>query len=211
MKTSITFLFVGIIAGIQSQAQTTFGLTAGSTYSNIKSKFGNESISGDYKFGFTAGVFADMLISKSISFQPAINFTQKGAKYKDEFGNETITLNYMEVPLNFVYSFQPGKGFFVGAGPSLAFGISGTDKYEMNGQKHTDKIHFGTNPEDDINSFEFAANFMAGFRTASGFIISGGYNAGLSNLANDDGSGNSATAHNNYFTLKIGWAFNTHK
>ena len=50
---------------------------------------------------------------------------------------EIVKLNYIELPVNFVYTHE---GFFAGAGPTIAMGLSGTDKSTSQGV--TDKIGY---------------------------------------------------------------------
>jgi hypothetical protein len=208
MKTTTTLLIAMVIGSITASAQTKFGITAGATYANMKFKSGDVSVKNDYKLGFTAGVFADMTISKDFSFQPALNFTQKGTKDEGDGYSDKTTLNYLEVPLNFVYSFQPGNGLFIGAGPSIAFGLSGQDKWEENGNSGSDDINFGSG-QDEVKVFELGANFMAGYKMKNGFLVSAGYNLGLTDISNYDDNIAKGSVKSNYFSLKVGWTFHS--
>jgi hypothetical protein len=208
MKTTTTLLIAMMIGSITASAQTNFGITAGATYANMKYNSGDLSVKNDYKMGFTAGIFADMAFSKNFSFQPALNFTQKGTKDEGDGYSDKITLSYLEVPLNFVYSFQPKQGLFIGAGPSIAFGLSGKDKWEENGNSGSDDIKFGSG-EDEVKVFELDANFMAGYKMKNGFLVSAGYNLGLTDISNYDDNIEKGSVKSNYFSLKVGWTFHS--
>lgn len=179
-----------------------------------ESSYMDESESSDSKAGFTAGVAADVGLAEQFSVQPALNFVQKGGiqKYEDE-GDEyksKITLNYLELPVNFLFRPQSKSSvqFFVGAGPSLAMALSGKNKETWPGGSDTDKLKIGNDPDKhDLKRMDFGANFIAGIDTKMGITVALNYNLGLSNVApgdSDDGS-----IKNNYFGLKLGYIFKT--
>ena len=183
-----------------------FGVTAGITIASQKFKSSGLSITGDSKVGFTAGVLADLGLSENFAFQPGLNFTQKGSKFTFDFGggSETVkeTLNYIELPLNFLYKAPAGSGkFFAGLGPVLGYGISGKDK--SGGQ--TEDVHFGSGADDSYKAFEFSGNILAGYEVAGGFIVVASYNLGISNIINNPDSGDSGK--NRYFGIRVGYLF----
>jgi hypothetical protein len=211
MKSITTLMTLMILlTAFSLSAQTTIGFTAGASFSNVTVKSGFISASPKSKTGITAGIVIDAPLGTNFNFQPALNFVQKGYKIKDETGKETVNFNYLEVPLNFVYSTKRNEGFFIGAGPSISYGISGMDKFTASGMPdHNEKIKFGTGA-DEVKTFDFGANAVAGYRMKGGFIISGNYNLGLSKINNDDGSGDVGTIKNKYFSIKIGYCFSGH-
>ena len=196
-----------LLTAFGSSAQTSVGISAGASFSNVTIKSGFISASPKSKTGIAVGIAIDAPLSSNFSFQPALNFIQKGYKVKDQGSKETANFNYLEVPLNFVYSTQKNEGFFIGAGPSLAYGISGKDKFTADGMPDDNqKIKFGS-AADEVKAFEFGLNALAGYMMKGGFIISGNYNLGLSKINNDDSSGDAGTIKNKYFSIKIGYFF----
>lgn len=192
-------------------AQTTVGITGGASFANVTVKSGGISVSPKLKTGITAGLFIDAPLSSNFSFQPALNFVQKGYVVKEDSYKDKLNLNYLEVPLNFVYHTNKSEGFFIGAGPSVAFGISGKEKYtdsDFPEDNSTDKIKFGSS-DDEIKRIDFGANVLAGYKLAGGFMVSGNYNLGLSNIANtgNDNPDEGGTIKNRYFAIKIGYVF----
>ena len=214
MKSITTLMTLMILlTAFSSSAQTSIGFTAGASFASVTVKSGGLSASPKSKTGITAGIVIDAPLGTNFNFQPALNFVQKGYKIKDETGKETVNLNYLEVPLNFVYSTKRNEGFFIGAGPSIAYGISGMDKFTASGMPDDNqKIKFGSGA-DEVKTFDFGANAVAGYRMKGGFMITGNYNLGLSKINNDDGSGDVGTIKNKYFSIKIGYMFrgNKHK
>lgn len=202
MKTLLLFLSLVITTGMYAQSPV-FGITAGASFASYKATQ-DISITSKTKVGFTAGVKLNLILGKNFAFQPALNFVQKGGIEKmDEF-KDKITLNYIEVPLNFVYAFKSASGnFYLGAGPSLSYGISGKDKYDDGEHKETADIHFGSGDNDDLKPFEAGVNVLAGYMFKGGFLIEGNYNATLTNpvIAADSDNGK---LHLRYFALRIG-------
>ena len=187
-----------------------FGATAGATFSNFHTELGDESYTGKFKPGFTAGVLVDIPMSKQFSFQPALNYVQKGSKDETTEPGYTYkvktTLSYLELPLNVLYNTRGSKGnFFIGAGPSLSFGLSGKSSQESAGEKSSEKVKFGSSDEDDLKSFDGGANILAGYETKSGFLVSANYYHGLSNLLSDDSD--DYKFNNKYFGIKVGYMF----
>lgn len=187
--------------------QTNIGANVGASFANVSIKAGGFSVSPQLKLGFTAGLFMNVPMSTTFSFQPAINFVQKGYMVTDDSYKGTINLNYIEMPFNFIYSREKNKGFFIGAGPSIAIGISGrqketdTDFPEYN---TNEKVSFGSN-DDEVKRTDFGANVITGYKFSNGVILSGNYNLGLSNIANSGGDpGEEGKIKNRYFSVKIG-------
>ena len=188
-----------------------FGIQAGTAIASQKAKQSGISITSDGKVGFTVGVTSDISIAESFTFQPSLNFTQKGSKFNVSDGSESMessqTLNYIELPLNFLYHAPAGKGkFFAGLGPVVNYGISGTAKVKMGGESMSEDINFGSNEdEDDYKPFEFSGNILAGYEFSNGVFVAANYNAGLSNIAVGGDSDNSLK--NRYFGVKLGFKF----
>jgi hypothetical protein len=202
------FIFqIALCSLITMNAQNArFGITAGTSIASQKYKASGISISGDSKVGFTAGVLADMGVTENFVFQPGLNFTQKGSKISSNGVTATQTLNYIELPLNFLYSTTAGSGhFFGGIGPVLGYGISG--KAESDGE--TQDIHFGNSADDDYKPFEFSGNILAGYEFSNGVFVSANYNHGFSNILNGGDSGESAK--NSYFGIRLGYKFGAKK
>ena len=173
--------------------------------------WGRLCCTSDNKAGITAGVFADIDLPGQFSFQPALNFVQKGytAKSPGIGGRNKLTLNYLELPLNFLFKPAMQKiQFFAGAGPSIAYAISGKEKETDNGNTQTYKYKFGNNPdEDDLKALDFGANFLTGIETKTGLLVAVNYTLGLSNTAPGGFSSDGPLIKNSYFGFKIGYLF----
>jgi hypothetical protein len=209
MKSTFLMMLMILLTALSLSAQTTFGVTAGVSFANVTAKYQGISASLKLKPGVTAGIILNEPLRGNFILQPALNFVQKGYKIKDDTGTETVNFNYLELPVNIIYSVKKNEGFFIGGGPSLAYGISGRDKVKYAGGSMPDdnqKVKFGSGA-DEVKGFDFGVNAIAGYRLAGGLMISANYNLGLSKINNDDGSGENGTLKNKYYSLKIGYTF----
>jgi Outer membrane protein beta-barrel domain len=189
--------------------KTRLGFTAGATLANYKVEVDGDSETADSKVGVTFGVLANIPLSKNFSFQPAINFVQKGTKEEEGSGSETekvtLTTSTIEIPLNFIYNSSGSHGqFFFGAGPSLCYSVGGKLKYEYGGESESEDIEFGNDENEDLmRVFDLGANILTGYTFANGLLVSLNYNLGLTNLfpgGTDDG-----TLKSRYFGLRLGY------
>ena len=209
MKKIITITIVASVFSTAAFAQkATFGFNGGLTMSNYKTKGDDDTYTSKSKTGFTAGIVTDIPLSKSISFQPALRFTQKGGIEKENFFDEDYklitTFNYIEVPANIIYKTNSAKTkFYIGAGPSIAFGLSGEGKVESGGESASTKVKFGSGEDDDFKGLDLGANMLAGCMFKNGVSISMNYNMGFSNLFIDGDKDN--YLHNRYWSIGLGY------
>ncbi|MFZ9388896.1 MAG: porin family protein [Chitinophagaceae bacterium] len=211
-KHTTTICISMIISLIINAQQTRFGISAGAAISNYHAKLEGETDNGNSIAGITAGVLADIPFGKHFSFQPALNWVQKGTKEEVTImgitGKTKLTGNHLEIPLNFLYNVSGNTGtFFIGAGPSLAFGLSGKWKYDDGTNSLTEDVQFGDDPDnDDMKGVDFGANLLTGYRFPNGLFISANYNLGLSNLV--PGGSEEGTLKSSYFGIRLGWLLN---
>lgn len=213
-KTMITVSLVAVMI-LNVQAQTArFGFTAGAAFSNYHVKMDGSTETADSKAGFTAGAIADIPMGKNFSIQPGLHLIQKGTKDKQTYGGATaktaLTINLVELPVNFLFNTNSTSGnFFIGAGPSIGFALSGKWKYEYDGDKNTESVNFGSGDEDDMKSLDIGANALAGYCFPNGLMLVVNYNAGLNNLA--PGGSADGTLKSHYFGIRFGWMLNNSK
>ncbi len=207
-KLLVVFMFCFCFA-VSTKAQTDrIGFTGGLSIASQKWKEGNFSFTSDSKAGLTIGIIADVLISDQFSFQPALNFIQKGGKFKStDLGigpGEDIfyTLNYLELPLNFVYKIKAGKGkFFIGAGPSFGLAINGQTK---RGDFSID-LEFGSDNSNDYKPIDLGGNLVACYELSNGLFISLNYYTTLSNISTEQND----IARNKVFGIRVGYFLNS--
>ena len=187
MKKLILFSALSALSTIVS-AQVKFGAQVGANLGSGKEtvSYGGVSETDKYtsKFGIVIGGFAQMPISTSIDFRPELNYIQKGGKYSESYSilgtsyttTDEITMNYIEVPLNIIYSVAAGNGtVFLGGGPAIGLGISGNNKVSSGGKSESTTIKFDGNKDakdsyDHYKALNVGFGFMAGYELTNGEI-----------------------------------------
>ncbi|MBO2010334.1 porin family protein [Hymenobacter negativus] len=193
MKNLFTALFLTAATATTVQAQTTvsFGPRLGLNISNFSYKYGNIPAGLSNEASAIAGVQVGGTLNVGFgkfAFQPSLLFSQKGAELKFSAVDNTnvpyvttITytatpkLNYLEVPLNFVYTSDTDNGFQVFAGPYVAFGVGG------NGSS---KLAITSNDPDvlmsgAVNSFPIALTIEYGSKQNANTQLDDALNNGL--------------------------------
>ena len=180
----------------------------------------------DWEFGYGGGIFAEIPISNKLFLKPSLNYQQKGAKTTEdvivgEGGLKTtekshLNLNYIELPVLMVYNLKKDSNkWFVGAGPSFGYGISGkADVFRtthVSSQSQTE--FFKTSAFKDVDNgglglkrFDFGVNAMIGMRILEKGSIQLGYLHGLSNIASKEDFGGDKY-NNRSFMLTLGYTF----
>jgi len=202
-----------VVISINTWAQKlSVGFTTGVAIWNYKAKVVGNNESGNAKAGFTAGILLDVPVGKHFSFQPALNFVQKGMKDKATFfgttAKYTLNVNYLEMPLNFLYNSRGNKiNFFIGAGPSFAVALSGKTKFSDGTNSADENIKFGNSDDALMKNFDLGANLITGLSLNNGIMLSCNYNAGLNNLFPGSNADN-GSLKSHYFGIKLGYLLN---
>jgi len=103
--------------------------------------FDNSGSSNKLQLGFHAGILADVAFGDHFAIQPGARYSLKGIGVHtiSSQGNvdidtrNRISLNYIEVPVNFVVKFgkRENARVMLGAGPYVAYLVSARDRYEI--------------------------------------------------------------------------------
>ena len=184
MKKLSLFVFVFVFSLITAQlkAQVKFGPKAGLNLTEMSLKSGDLSYNPSTVAGFHVGFILETRINKHFYLQPGIFYSTKGSNYKIGMENVSISPDYIEIPVNFLWKINL-KGtakLLIYTGPYFAAGIAGS--YNING--NSKKIKFGTSASDDLKPFDYGLNFGVGFEIHH-FQITGQYGYGLMNLNPD--------------------------
>ncbi len=155
--------------------------------------------------GYTVGAFYNFRLSSNFILQPAVNLLNK--QWKDDLDDgidqviTKVSINYLEVPIQFVYKQQKASGFFVGAGPSFNVGLSGKQTVDTNGSTTSTSVEF-ENENYPEKSFTITVNVMAGYSFRK-FMLSLNYSQGLTNQPAEDAYHGNV----NHLALRIGYIF----
>ena len=178
--------------GVQGSAQGST-IVASTDLSSLGPTLGRLSIPVGGRVAFRAGIMADIPVSERLSVRPQLLYSVKGgnadvgrfiADLLNRFGipptalpagdfTSRVALNYLEVPVEFIYGFEAGPGrLLVGAGPYAALAVGGT----LNGQA----INFNT---DGFHKSDFGVMASLGYELPMGLVVSAYYSHGLTNIS----------------------------
>lgn len=222
MKKILTITTGLVLLSITSFSQVTLGVRAGANFQNINGKdFNGNKLDNGISTGFSAGINAELPIGVDFYLQPGVLYTQKGAElrnyqYMGQTWDGKVKLNYVEIPLNFVYKPQLGTGrWMVGFGPYVAFGIGGTvdladpqGAYDVKFSKDADAGELNETPF-VYRPIDAGANVFAGYEFANKLSIQLNTQLGLTKINSTvNGSNAGEESHKNTgFGLSLGYRF----
>ena len=192
---------------------TTVGVHAGVNMFNINGKTATGvELNNKLNTGFTGGVDVAIPLGGGAYLQPGVDFTQKGTE--TENGIKT-TLNYVDIPVSFVYKPIVGTGNLVlGFGPYLGFGVGGKVT-SANGA--STKVEYRDTYDRAIPSStlqlrrsDAGANFIAGYEFANSLSLNLKAQLGLKDINPDmgnEGANNQLRYRNTGFGLTVGYRF----
>ncbi len=210
-------LFLGAAVAMSSLAfAQQFGVKGGVNVASLSKTEGMEEQKA--KVGFNAGVFMNMPIAESFSFQPELLYSQMGEKstetYSEVVGGETysykstgsINLDYVTLPLMFQYNATPS--FYLEAGPELGLLVSGKakgDETVTSPLGTTTSSYSEDLDKDQMNTFNIGVGLGAGYYFTPNIGITARYVAGFTDIAKDRPSGDAVK--NNVFQAGLAYKF----
>ncbi len=214
---------VCLTAVMSLNAQVSFGPKAGLNLATIS---GDDVEDAGLKIGGQIGGMAHMAFSDNLGLQPALMLSMKGYRYSESAGGitatTTLSLNYLEIPVNIVYGIDMGDNQFqIFAGPYFAYGLFGKYKMEMDGGDELEDMGFDMSGETDvqfvgdakdagaalipINAMDFGVNAGLGFK-AGAIQIQAAYGLGFGNLnPKYDGETPESTTTNSVIQLSFAY------
>lgn len=194
-KLILSLALVASAAAANAQTTTRFGIKAGANYT----KFSGDNLGNiEYKFGAVGGLAANIGLSESLSIQPELLYSMKGAELKDAPLNDyNFKLNYLELPILFRYTLNDGKGPFVQAGPQIGYLLNS-------------KLSDGDGDEikidnDSFQKMELGYAAAIGYQTEMGLSIEGRFNGGINSIGKDNDSYDQQ--RNRVFSVQLGYMF----
>lgn len=192
---------------------TTVGIHAGANMYNINGKnAAGDELNNKLNTGFSAGVDVAIPLSAGFYLQPGVDFTQKGTE--TESGIKT-TLNYIDIPVNFVYKPLVGAGNLVlGFGPYVGFGVGGKvsspngTSTEVEYRDEFDRTVPASTVQ--LRKSDAGANFLAGYEFANNLSVNLKAQLGLKDINPDmsnEGMNNQTRFRNTGFGLSVGYRF----
>lgn len=181
-----------------AQSPVSYGLRGGVNFQNLNGKdAGGGSLDNKLKVGFNLGVTADIPVAAPDYFvQTGLLFSTKGAKVETPItgGTNKVNLNYLEVPITFLYKPVIGEGrLLLGVGPYLGIGVGG--------KSDQGSIDFG----DDLKRFDAGGNLLFGYQFTPHVSAQLNAQLGLLNIQKDPQG--DATIKNTGFGVSLGYQF----
>jgi hypothetical protein len=173
-----------------------FGFKAGLNLNNVSTNDHDLKHELAGRTSIHLGVITDFSMSKSLSFQPQVLFSGRGAKIDHGDHKDVYAFNSLEIPLNFTYRKNASKGVFLGVGPSLGYNLSG----KVKGDHDSEDIVFGSG-EGEIKRLDLGLNALIGYQFSNKYFVSTNYSSGLSNWSNESNS----TWKNNIVGISVGF------
>lgn len=221
-------LFALLIVSISSEAQIKVGPEAGVYIGSISRSVQGFSVNNSVRPGLRAGLNADFAINDNFSIQPGLFYTGRSTKSTLDFFvisiEQSLSVNYLELPVNFVYKAgSPDKGrIFIGVGPYIGYALGGKTKTDIPnslflqgfindpsllGLLTEDRnINVGVDTTDDVRPIDIGANISIGYEFPFGLFFRGQVGMGFMNTAPLD---EFVTQQNWGSAITIGYLFNT--
>lgn len=161
-----------------SQGQVRLGVQAGGQSSTIRLSeslltSGVANIEGDARIGIHVGAFLDLPFGKKASLRPQILYSSKG--FKSNSTSETVSVNYLHIPIDLVFKSEVGAGsFFIGGG--------GYFSNALNGKSGSESLKFGSTAQSDLKESDYGVRVTTGYETEFGLGIVLFYEYGLANI-----------------------------
>lgn len=184
---AVLILALGTIVSVNAQETqnstntgASFGFKGGLNLSNMYTEDVDDE---NALVGFNAGLFLELPISSSLSFQPELLYSTKGAEvtYDNAFATGTgkFRLNYIETPL--LLKANVTDNFNIHFGPYFAYLVDSKITNETNGGTFDFEEEIDN---DDLNKFDYglAAGLGIDF---DGFGIGARYNYGLQTIGKE--------------------------
>lgn len=174
--------------GSRPDHRLTFGVRAGFNLS----KFIDNDLEWRYRFGYQAGVEADINLVRSLSINTGLYYIQKGFKMELEYGSSYTQKYeykpvYLEVPLALSYRIKlsDSSQFQLNAGGYFAYGLKNSDENFFKGDYKKEDIGMTLGAAVTYSHYYFGANYQHSLVSVcssdiksyhSNIVVSLGYN-----------------------------------
>lgn len=205
----LSALFLSLAATAQDQ-KVKLGVKAGLNIASLN--FDESELNTSSKTGFTAGLMAEIPLTKKFSLQPELLYSQQGSKssFSDpEVANSkfesTIKLNYLNIPVMLKY--YVAKGLSVQAGPQIGILLQANNKYQDNflGYENQETM----NLKEYSSGIDTSVNFGLGYQFANKFYADARYNISYSNVFKESDVSYfiNSDMKNRVFQITVGYFF----
>jgi hypothetical protein len=214
-----TALICAPVLKAQDDTRTTFGIRAGVNFQNLNGKNSDgDKLENDMIIGFNAGVNVEIPVAPDFVLQPGLLFSLKGAETTVEGLSGKVNVDYIELPVNFIFKPVLGNGrLLLGLGPYVAYGVGGKIKLSGSGTDIEKKIIFENDLSESqllddefyVRPLDAGANLLAGYEFAFGISVQLNAQWGLLkvNPGYDGNSDDKSSVKNTGFGISVGYRF----
>ena len=221
MKHKLAFAVISLIIMSSAKAQVSYGVQAGVNIANWKGDalnslsnvvdLTNGFIDTKSKTGFHVGGYVNIPITEKISFEPGVQYSQKGYAMKGDLkidalkflgvnASAKVQAHYIDVPL--VLKAEVANGLSIYAGPQVSYLV------KNNLQVNTSVLGISLlnkklDLTDNFNRLDVGIAGGLGYKFDNGFNIKAGYDYGLSKLDKND----NFKAYNRVVKVSVGFSF----
>lgn len=190
-KKVCSFSLLFLVLSVCSFAQFRVGPVGGLNYKRQVFKSNTYAFDALFKtrLAFNIGIISEKVISKTLSLQSELLYSQRGGYYKTEGLNVseefTSDLSYISLPLCLTYKYDLKTAFLVlGAGPYIEKLIHSSHKYYQNDANiENGPLRVGTsNYTDQIKPWSAGVKVKAGFELKRGMYMAAFYDIGTSDI-----------------------------
>ncbi len=198
MKKKILILTISIISIFSLQGQdddplyTRAGFKVGLNYSTVTGSYDNI----DARVRMHLGAVIEFPVTQRFYIQTELLYSAQGYTIEESGVENTISLNYLTLPIIAKYYFTPRFSFETG--PRFATLASSTESDEDSNNEFFDSF----------NDFDFGWNFGAGYKAESGLFFQLHYVLGLSEVVLDTDVFD-ISANTSLLQLSVGYLFKT--
>jgi hypothetical protein len=180
-----------------AQDPITVGVKAGL---NVATLSISDEDNEESRTGLVLGVSFMKPIRARVGLQVEALYSQKGAKFSEEGFEDTIKLDYFEIPVlaDFTAASNDRMSFHVLAGPSFGFNTKAEIKSEFEGEEETEDIG------DDVKSADVGFIIGAAVRTGQ-LVFDARYNFGLLNILTSEAGGDEESVKTRTFSISVTW------
>lgn len=167
----LIFTLLLAVATTCCMSQISFGVKAGLNVNTIAiENLPDKMFDPEFKsmVGFHGGFYARFKLSEKLAVSPELQFVQRGAKS----GDETYTINYLELPV--LLSYSPVKLISLEAGPSIGFNLGAKTKSGSLKGVYDESIDLGATAGIRVNATEkisLGARYYYGFSSISRLVF----------------------------------------
>jgi len=221
MKYNFTLAVFSLLIISSAKAQVRYGVQAGVNIANWQGDALNSLndvvdlskgfISTKSRTGFHIGGYANIPITKTISFQPSLQYSQKGYAMKGDLkidalkflginASAKIEADYFDMPL--LIKAVVAKGLSIYAGPQISY-LAKTNLHINTSVLGISLLNKKLDLTDNFNRMDVGIVGGLGYQFDNGFNLKAGYDYGLSKLDKND----NFKAYNRVVKLSLGFSF----